>query len=79
MNALAPEQAVVPVIVAVILVGLPRALRFCGVVASVGRALCGSGCGEDCGALIEIEAHLAFQMNRVARISSGRKVNGAAT
>jgi len=79
VNAFAPQQTIVPMIVAVVLVGLPWALRFGVVVTSGGGALQVSGCSEDRGALVEIEAHLALQMNRVARVSSSRKINGAAT
>ena len=78
-EGLSPQmQAVVPMIVAEVLVGLPGTLRFGIVVAAGGRALERSGSSEDCGALFEIEANVAFEMDRVAGISARGKIHGAA-
>ena len=53
VDVFAPDEAVVPVIVAVVLIGLPRALRLGGIVSAAGKAVVGSGRGEDGRALLE--------------------------
>ena len=63
----APDEAVVPVIVAVVLIGLPRTLRFGRIVAAGGEAVVGSGRGEDGGALLEEERDVALEMDGVAQ------------
>ena len=78
MDAFAPDEAVVPVIVAVVLVGFPGALRLGVVVAAGGGAVERRGRGEDRGALFKIEGDVALEMDRVAGIGVRGKEHGAA-
>src|SRR4029077_19780912 len=69
-----PNQAVVPVIVPVILIVLPWLVRFRRIV-----TLRGIGCRirrHNRRSLIQEKRHVTFQMNRVAKILSGSKVDG---
>jgi hypothetical protein len=82
MKAFAPDQTVVPVIVAVVLIGVPRGL-WLGLIVSLagarGKAVQRSIRGNDGGALIQLDRDVALQSNRVAEIASRGKVNSAAT
>ena len=66
VDVLAPDEAVVPVIVAVVLIGLPRALRLGSVVAAAGEAFVRCGRGENGGALLKEESDVALEMDGVA-------------
>ena len=66
-----------PVIVPVVLIVLPRLVRFRRIVA-LRRIRCRIR-RHNRRPLIQIERNLALQMNRIAKIISRRKVNGPAT
>ena len=72
VEAFAPEQGVVPVVMAVVLIGLPGALRFGEVVgAGGGDAFHGAGRGEQDGTVIEMEADIALEMDGVGEVDAG--------
>ena len=67
-----------PVIVAVVLKGLPRALRLRSVVAAAGEAFVRCGRGENGGALLKEESDVAFEMDGVAQVDAGGEGDGSA-
>jgi hypothetical protein len=79
MKILSPHEGVVPVIVAEVLIGIPRCLGFRSVVFSAvvagTVARFGTIGGKDRGALGEIKIDVALQMNRKAHVGSGGKEN----
>ena len=83
MEVLAPEQRVTPVIVSVVLIGVPCAVGLGRVVGSavVAGLLPGRwGIGrQDRRALREKEVHAALQMDGEAKICAGRKEDGTST
>ena len=79
MDVLAPDEAIVPVIVTVILVGLVGGVLWLGgIVATGGGSFERDGCGEDGRALVEVKRDEAFEMDGVAGVSAGGEVDGAA-
>src|SRR5437660_8687426 len=70
MNVFSPDQAVVPVVMPVVLIRLPRSLRLSRVVTSSRGSLnrrrgCENGCSR-----FQIQTHKTFQMNLVAVVST---------
>src|SRR5215472_3270394 len=76
MQVFAPEQAVVPVIVAVILIIFPRGIRFRRIV-TIRCAVLGSFRREDGGSLVDVKSNVALEMNGIAGIRSSGKVDRA--
>src|SRR5262245_26194161 len=73
VDVLAPDQAVVPVVMAKILKSFPRLIGFGRIVAGSGSVARGIGC-QDRGALIKVERHGAGEAKRVARVGAGRDI-----
>jgi len=71
VDLVAPDQAVVPVVVPEILVFLPGPIRLCRIIAA-------GGCRLDSRAGFQVERHEAFQADGVARVSAGRDAHCAA-
>jgi hypothetical protein len=79
VNAVAPEQGIVPVIVAVILIGLDsRVLWFSCIVAAAGGAAKGDFASHDGGTLVEVERDIAGEMDGVAAVKARGEIDGAA-
>ena len=78
VDVFAPDQAVVPVIVAEVLVGFPGALRLGKVISSGGQAIVWGGRGEDGGALLKKERDVALEMDRVAQVDASGEDDGSA-
>jgi hypothetical protein len=72
------DEGVMPVVVAVVLEGLPWTLRLGVVVASGSEAFVGNGFGEEDGAVVEVQGDVAFEANRETGVSACREINGAA-
>src|SRR6185369_8707083 len=79
MDALAPNQRIMPVIVPIILVRLPRALRFGGIVSASDNPIQRRWTSQNHSTLIKVKSHLALQMNGVAEINASREKNRAST
>ncbi len=77
VQPVAPDEAVAPVVVAVVLVRLPGALGLGGVVAATRESFRGNGCREYRRAEIEVQGDAALQANRVAGIRTGGEVDDA--
>ena len=73
MDVLAPDQAVMPVVVAEILKVLPRGIGFSRIVAGCRSLARGVG-GQDRGTVVEIERHGALQA-KLARVGAGWDVH----
>src|ERR1039458_2167068 len=77
VDVLAPDKAIVPVIVAVVLICVPRGLGL-GCVVGPAHITCGlvgewRVGGKNRRTLLQEKRHKAFQADREARIDSGRK------
>ena len=83
VDVLAPEQGVVPVVVAVILVSVPCGLGLGGVVDSAVIAGLFAGergvGGDDCAALQQKQMNVALEMNGETEVASGGEDGDSAT
>ncbi len=77
VNPFAPDEAVVPVVVAIVLIGLPGLIGL-GRVVAVGRPLERRARAKDRRPLVEVKRNVALQPYRVARIRARRKANRTA-
>ncbi len=78
VQSLAPDETVVPVIVAIVLVRLPGTLGLSRIVAAVGQPFgWNRGC-ENRGTGIEMQRHATLQANGVTGVSPRRKVDDTA-
>ena len=77
MNAFPVNEAVLPVIVAVILIKLPVALRFGGIIAAVCRTLQRSGGGQQLRTVIEVKSNMTLEPDRTTGIHACGRVDGA--
>ncbi len=75
-ESFAPHQAIVPVIVSIVLVILPRCVGLGGVVAgAAGHPSFGHCSGEYCRPLVQIKRDLTLQMDGIAGIDTWRKAD----
>src|SRR5579863_1422728 len=77
MDVFAPDEAVVPVVVTEILVGLPRPLRFGGIVTTARQAVVRSGCGENGCALVKKERDVALEVDGITGVNACGEENRA--
>ncbi len=77
VEVLAPQETIVPVIVTIVLIGLPRTLRLGRIVAAAGCPLERHGGGQQRCTLIEVDSDIALEVNRVAGIRACGKQNRA--
>ncbi len=77
VDVLSPNEAVMPVIVAVVLERLPLALRFGCIVAAGGEAVVGSRRGENGCSLLKKKRDIALEVNGVTGVNACREDNRA--
>src|SRR5713101_3464656 len=78
INAFAPDQTVVPMIMSIVLIGLPW-LIWLGRIVATGGAVKRRACSKNRSSLLDVESDIALQPNGIAGIGPGRKANRAAT